>query len=72
MESFLVEFEPVSAITILTALCKHVETGEWTDNEDLEVENFVKTLNRLLIRVKDAERLSKLRDLKDDDLLKQR
>ncbi|RIB03024.1 hypothetical protein C2G38_2226234 [Gigaspora rosea] len=70
MKSFLVEFEPVSAITIFTALYKRVEAGEWTDNEDLEVENFVKTLDRLLARIKDKERSSKLCGFRDD-LLKQ-
>ncbi|CAG8721920.1 17060_t:CDS:2 [Dentiscutata erythropus] len=72
MESFFVEFEPISAITIFTALCKRVETDEWTDNEDLEVQNFIETLDRSLVHVKNAERLNKLLDFRDDNLLKQR
>ncbi|CAG8803138.1 10279_t:CDS:2, partial [Dentiscutata erythropus] len=42
-----------------------------TDNEDLEVQNFIETLDRSLVHVKNTERLNKLFGFRDDNLLKQ-
>ena len=54
MEAFSFPLHP--AINIFTALCKRVESGEWTDDYNKEKEIFVKTLNKVLTVIKDEER----------------
>ncbi|CAG8549576.1 6394_t:CDS:2, partial [Racocetra fulgida] len=71
MESFLVSFTPLSSVTIFTALCKRVEAGEWTDNKEEELENFLKTLDSAIQSVKDRSRLEQLYKFRKGDLLKQ-
>ncbi|CAG8587433.1 13143_t:CDS:2 [Gigaspora margarita] len=64
MESFLVKFEPISVISIITALYKRVEAGEWTDvllNEALDA-----------IPIDDVARLTKLREFGSGDVLNRR
>ncbi|CAG8801228.1 23167_t:CDS:10, partial [Gigaspora margarita] len=74
MESFLVKFEPNSAISIITALYKHVEAGEWTDVREEEIKNFNKVLNKALdaIPINDVARLTKLREFGSGDILTRR
>lgn len=74
MEAFLVSFTPVSAITILSAMYKRVESGVWTDDREKEIDIFVKVLNKTLntIRSDDKERLEKLDSFGNGEILRQR
>ncbi|CAJ0745806.1 177_t:CDS:2 [Entrophospora sp. SA101] len=74
MESFLVKFKPISAITIFTALYKRVEAGEWTDDREEEIENFAGVLETALKLVSpdEEERWGKLHSFRNDKTLEQR
>ncbi|CAG8602832.1 23801_t:CDS:2, partial [Dentiscutata erythropus] len=75
MEFFLTSYNTISDINIFTALYKQVETGDWTDNKDEELENFKETLNRVICWVKDArdnERLELLESFRKGGFLEQR
>ncbi|CAG8496389.1 8899_t:CDS:2 [Racocetra fulgida] len=75
MESFLVSFTPISAITIFTALYKRVETNEWTKDKEIELKNFREMLKTAIKRVKDAKddkRLEKLQSFKKNKYLELR
>ncbi|CAJ0745639.1 21342_t:CDS:2 [Entrophospora sp. SA101] len=74
MEAFLISFSPVSAINIFTALCKRVESGEWTNDCNKERENFIKTLDKSLsvVSIDNTERLEKLHGFGTGDILKRR
>jgi len=74
MESFLVEFKPISAISIFTALYKRIETDEWTYDRDAEIENFLGVVENAikLISLDDEERLQKLYSFGDGETLEQR
>jgi len=74
MEAFLLSYEPVSAINILTALYKRIEEEEWTNNCEKETENFVASLRYVLETVprSDNERLKILNSFGSGATLKQR
>ena len=71
MENFLTKFTPVSSITIFTALFKRVETGEWTNKREEEIDNFVKIFNGLSDKIhkNDKERVEKFKSFRTDDTL---
>ena len=71
MENFLTKFTPVSSITIFTALFKRVETGEWTNKREEEIDNFVKIFNGLSDKIhkNDKERVEKFKSFGTDDTL---
>ena len=73
MENFLTKFTPVSSITIFTALFKRVETGEWTNEREKEVENFVEIFDRSLNEIRrknDKERAEKFESFGIGDILR--
>ncbi|CAJ0760674.1 16972_t:CDS:2, partial [Entrophospora sp. SA101] len=74
MEAFFVTFSPVSVITIVSALYKRVEVGEWTGDRNLEVKNFIEILQKALqqIPTHDSERISILRSFGTGNPLRQR
>ena len=47
MEGFLLNKE-LDTVRIATALYKRVLTNEWTADRDIEVNNFIETLNRII------------------------
>jgi|RhiMetdeSRZDD1v2_1073273.scaffolds.fasta_scaffold174010_2 hypothetical protein len=71
MENFLTKFTPVSSITIFTALFKRVETGEWTNKREEEIDNFIKIFNGLSDKIhkNDKERVEKFKSFGTDDTL---
>ena len=71
MENFLTKFTPVSSITIFTALFKRVETGEWTNKREEEIDNFIKIFNGLSDKIhkNDKERVEKFKSFGIDDTL---
>ena len=71
MENFLTKFTLVSSIAIFTALFKRVETGEWTNKLEEEINNFVKIFNGLSDKIhkNDKERIEKFESFGTDDTL---
>ena len=71
MEKFLTKFTPVSSITIFTTLFKRVETGEWTNKREEEIDNFIKIFNGLSDKIhkNDKERVEKFKSFGTDDTL---
>ena len=71
MKKFLTKFTPVSSITIFTALFKRVETGEWTNKREEEIDNFVKIFNGLSDKIykNDKEKIEKFESFGTDNTL---
>ncbi|CAJ0759941.1 1934_t:CDS:2 [Entrophospora sp. SA101] len=72
MEGFLLN-EELDTVRIATALYKRVLTNEWTGDRDIEVNNFIVTLNRIITEnTIEIERLEKFQSWGDDLELEQK
>ncbi|CAJ0763836.1 19240_t:CDS:2, partial [Entrophospora sp. SA101] len=74
MENFLLNFVPVSAITVVSALYKCVESDGWTGDRERMIQKFISISENALRKVPnfDNERLERLRSFGSGESLKQR
>ncbi|CAJ0837920.1 860_t:CDS:2, partial [Entrophospora sp. SA101] len=76
MENFLLNFTPISTITVATALYKHANSGSWSGDCEQEVQRFVEILenvkNMLSQTPREEDRLRKLQSFGTGESLRQR